>query len=1180
MNTNQLKKFAQVARKKLIEQVGAKLDYVLTHDTAELRGKTNTLKKLNEAVSKYGKASVIDKVAYTWFNRLVALRYMDANGYQPIGMSVITPANTTNSVSPELLDAAHGGSIPSDLNLDRKQILDLLDGRISSSNPDNEVFRILLVSVCNQFHGIFPFLFERIDHYTELLLPDDLTSPFSIIKDVVDGMTNEDCEEVEIIGWLYQFYISEKKDEVFASKSAVKKEDIPAATQLFTPRWIVEYMVQNTVGKLWLQNKPGSKLKDHMPYFIDSPSLHADDYLKVNSVEEIKLLDQACGSGHILVYGFDLFYKIYDEEGYNPNEIPELIIKNNLHGFEIDERASQLAGFAIMMKARSYYRRFFRNPIEPNILRYEDLVLSSEEIKETFTQVGYKLSDELNYDLLNMQQATNFGSLISPHTSVGELQKVLDVFNSKQNTNDAFLQFRLIQLSGTIKQLIPLCEKYHCVVDNPPYMGGGNMNKPLGDFVKANYPDSKADLMACFMEAGLNGLHSNGYLGMINQHSWMFLSSFEKLRKKLIKMLFFDTNLHLGSRTFPEIGGEVVQNTAFTFWNKQLDNNGVYLRLVDFKSTEDKRTKTIESTQSSTCNWLYITSQKNFEKIPGSPIGYWLSPKVFILFANTPSIESFNEIKLGLGPGVTERFLNQWFEVGFRNITFNAIDTKGTLNNVKWFPCNKGGTFRKWFGNRDYIINWLNDGLEIRNLKDKNGKLISRPQNLDYQLDKVNISWSRIATGDISFRLFEKGFFFTDSSGAIFPSQHNLFQILGYVNSSVFKYLIAAVNPTLNFQPGNVSSILINLKPINEKLIYDNIEISKLEWNSRETSWEFVQNEFIRFNSESIEESFDLFKQYWSNKFYQLNKNEVELNRQFIEIYGLQDELTPDVPLEEITILKEETSIENGKLVFHADEVFAQFLSYAVGCMFGRYSLDKEGLLLANQGETLKNYLVKVSKSKDQLKFLPDEDNVIPVLDDEWFEDDIVARFHAFLKASFGKAQFQKNLAFVEECLGKGIRKYFVKDFYKDHIKRYKKRPIYWMFSSSKGYFNVLIYMHRYTPDTLSTILNGYLREFIGKLELHHKQQEHIVVNGSPSEQNKAQKEIDKIDDMLADCRKYESEILYPLAGVRISIDLDDGVLVNYNKFGAAIAPVDGLNDKKTKKKVMEFDWIDTTQIR
>ncbi|MFY7860633.1 MAG: BREX-1 system adenine-specific DNA-methyltransferase PglX, partial [Chitinophagales bacterium] len=1060
MNTNQLKKFAQAARTKLIEQVGAKLDYVLTHDTAELRGKTNTLKKLNESVSKNGKASVIDKVAYTWFNRLVALRYMDANGYQPIGMSVITPANTTNSVGPELLDAAHGGNIPSDLNVERLQILDLLDGRISSSNPDNEVFRMLLVAVCNQLNGIFPFLFERIDDYTELLLPDDLTSPFSIIKDVVDGMTTEDCAEVEIIGWLYQFYISEKKDEVFATKSAVKKEDIPAATQLFTPRWIVEYMVQNTVGKLWLQNKPGSTLKDHMQYFIDSPSLHSDDVLKLNSVEEIKLLDQACGSGHILVYGFDLFYKIYEEEGYNPNEIPELIIKNNLHGFEIDERAAQLAGFAIMMKARSYYRRFFRNPIEPNILCYEDLVLSADEIKETFTQVGYKLSDELNYDLLTMQQATNFGSLISPHTSLNEMQKVLEVFKSKQNTVDAFLQYRLIQLSGAIKQLIPLCEKYYCVVDNPPYMGGGNMNKPLGDFVKGNYPDSKADLMASFMEAGLNMLHPKGFLGMINQHSWMFLSSYEKLRKKLIKDVFFDTNLHLGARTFPEIGGEVVQNAAFTFWNNKHLESGIYYRLVDFDSSESKEMHLIKSMKVGGSRLKFKKKQSDFNRLPLNRIGYWLSEEGINSFENSIPVGQVGIARRGLQPGIPDKFKRRWFEVSNNFIQTAYKERSFSLDdNLKWYYYNDGGENLKWYGTLNYIINWKDNGKEIK----ESGKAIIPNEKL-YLLEAI--TWSKISSGTIKARYLNKGIISGDAAPFFISEKPLVF--IGFFNSMVVVETLKLLSATTNLTTGNMAEIpFAELDVACEKEIIfiskSCIEICRSNWDSKEISWDFSHNEILIQKSQSLIESYELYKQFWKIKYFQLHKNEEVLNRKFIEIYGLQDELTPDVPLDEVTILKEETSIENGELVFHADEVFAQFVSYAVGCMFGRYSLDKEGLILANQGETLKDYLVKVSKSKDQLKFVPDEDNVIPVLDDEWFEDDIVARFHAFLKASFGEAQFQNNLAFVEECLGKDIRKYFVKDFYNDNIKRYKKRPIYWMFSSPKGHFKALIYMHRYT---------------------------------------------------------------------------------------------------------------------
>jgi len=1174
MNTNLLKKFAQAARTKLLEQVSAKLNYVLTHDTAELRGKANTIARLNEEIKKHGKDSVIEKVAYTWFNRLMALRFMDANGYQPIGISVVSPAELTNSVSPQLLSEAHSGNIPAELKVNKQTVLDILDGRQASNNPDNDVYRLLLVAACNNLSSIFPFLFERIEDYTELLLSDDLTSPFSIITDIVNGMSTEDCAEVEVIGWLYQFYISEKKDEVFASKSAVRKEDIPAATQLFTPRWIVEYMVQNTLGKLWLQNRPNSGIKQFMPYYIDSPSANSTDYLKVNSVEEIRLLDQASGSGHILVYAFDLFAKIYEEEGYNASDIPQLILENNLNGFEIDERAAQLSGFALMMKARSYNRRFFRKEVKPNILCYKDLELNVEDIKSTFSELKTELTDGLLFDLTTMQQATNFGSLIRPKTTNTELQTAFNQLNTALLKSDIFSKPQLEQLLASVSQLITLSQNYHCIVDNPPYMGGGNMNKELADFVKTNYSDSKADLMACFMEAGWKSLEKKGFLGMINQHSWMFLSSYENLRKKLIEGIQFDTLLHLGARTFPEIGGEVVQNAAFTFWNTEPESMGSYIRLVDLNSTDLKSTKTLEAIQNPKCGWFYSTNQINFEKIPGSPIGYWVKTENYKIFDIPPMSDSTNFFQ-GIITGKNDQVLRSWYEI--KNFCFDrGINDIIEFNSEKkWVHYNKGGNIRKWYGNLELVVNFSKKGKDFTRGRLQFSEFFFKPC----------FSWNYIGSTIPMSRYYEGSVIWdVHGSSGFNKSTQALKYNVALISSVVGKYLLNISNPTISFQVENIASLpLKESNDIKFELIESNIDISKLEWNSRETSWDFVQNELIKQKAQDIEESYDLYQQYWKNKFFQLHTNEEELNRQFIEIYGLQDELTPDVPLEDITILKQETSIENGALVFHADEVFEQFVSYAVGCMFGRYSLDKEGLILANQGETLEDYIKKTAPHPpkgEKDAFLPDEDNIIPVLDDEWFEDDIVARFHAFLKASFGEKNFAKNLAFVEDCLGKDVRKYFTKDFYKDHVQRYKKRPIYWMFSSPKGYFNVLVYLHRYTPDTINRILNSYLKEFIEKLTQHRKQQEHIVVVGSATEQNKAQKEIDKIDLMLADCRQYEVDILYPLATERIALDLDDGVLVNYNKLGNAVAAVAGLNDKVTKKKVREFDWIDVTQIR
>ena len=1165
MKTNQLKKFAQEARRKLIDQVSAKLNYVLTSDSAELREKGTEIQKLKEALKETSKEQLIDKVAYTWFNRFVALRFMDVNDYQPIGVQVLSPLD--GFTTPEILDEAKRGHVHDELQVDRRKIGDLLDGRIPSSNPQNEVYKLLLTGVCNHLHKTFPFLFERIDDYTELLLPDDLTSEFSIVQDIRDGMSKADCTEVEIIGWLYQFYISEKKDEVFASNEKVKKEDIPAATQLFTPRWIVEYMVKNTVGKLWLLNNPSSRLKDHMPYYIESEEKD-EDCLKVSSIEEITLLDQACGSGHILVYGFELFSKIYEEQGYNQSEIPELIINNNLFGFEIDERAAQLSGFALLMKAREYHRRVFRKELRPNILCYKDLKLTEDEIKETFSQLKIELSDELFFDLKNIQQATNLGSLIIPHSDLQILKEISEKINANKDSTDVFLRYRLEELDTALSHLQLLGNKYHCVVDNPPYMGGGKMNKQLSDWVKTNYPNSKSDLMACFMEVGLKILFPKGFLGMINQHSWMFLSSYEGLRKILLLNTHIDTLLHLGPRTFPEIGGEVVQNSAFTLRKEGSIGRGTYLRLVDFDSSSLKKTKSVEAITNPECEWLYKSNQNEFSKIPGSPIGYWLSDQMIKIFQQK-KIGTIGDARTGITSGKNERFLRFWYELNFQSLDFG-------IDNKKWKSYRKGGPSKNWYGNNELFINWEFDGREVKEFRSS----IIRNPNYFF---KNCITWSLTSSNNTKFRKWSYKGVFDVNGMSLFIPDHQENYILGLLNSKVASSILRVLNPTLATQPGNVESIPLVMSEEHkmiDSLVQKCIDISEEANGFCENNFEFKSFPFFDGNKTDLEEQFDLLCRYWTNKFSQLKGNEEELNRHFIEIYGLQDGLKPDVPLEDITILKEETSIVNGELVFDEKEVFSQFISYAVGCMFGRYSLDKEGLILANQGETLQDYVLKIEKQESEVSFVPDEDNIIPVLDDEWFEDDIVGRFHEFLRASFGDQNFEKNLSFVEESIGKDIRKYFVKDFYKDHIQRYKKRPIYWMFSSPKGSFNVLVYMHRYTPDTLNQVLNGYLNEYREKLKTRMETLDHLMISGSPSEQNKAAKEKDKIQLVLLELQEYEREVLYPLATERISIDLDDGVLVNYNKFGNAIAPVSGLNDKKAKEKVRKFDWIDTTTIR
>ncbi|MBN1186563.1 MAG: BREX-1 system adenine-specific DNA-methyltransferase PglX, partial [Bacteroidales bacterium] len=1109
------------------------------------------------------------------------------NDYQPLGIRIITPKD--GYTIPELLDEAKRGNIPEELKINRQRIFDLLDNKIPSTNPQNEAFKELLIATCNHLHTTFTFLFEKINDYTELLLPDDLTSDFSIVKDVRDGMLSEDCKNVEIIGWLYQFYISEKKDEVFASKTKIKKEDIPAATQLFTPRWIVEYMVQNTLGKLWLQNRPKSRLREHMPFFIESESLMSNEYLEINSPEEIKFADPASGSGHIMVYAFDLFTKIYEEEGYNTSEIPQLIIGKNLYGFEIDERAAQLSGLALMLKAREYHRRVFHKELNTNILCFKDLLVAKYEIEELFNSQHIQVTEELIHDLFLMQQATNFGSLIIPNANSQEINGILEKLISFQGGSDIFKRNKLDNLIVSVEQIKILHKRFHCVVTNPPYMGGGNLNNELSKLVKEEYPKSKADLMSCFIERGIIMIHKGGFLGMINQHTWMFKSSYEDLRKELINNIHFDTLLHLGTRTFPEIGGEVVQNASFTIWNVKSSGNGIYIRLVDYNTSELKRTKALLAIQNSSCAWHFKSSQYDYLKIPGTSFGYWLSEDLLQIFDKNNSIAEYATLRQGMSTTDADKYVRYWHEIS--NDRFNKDRREPIANddgNRIWYPFNKGGEKRKWYGNLEHVVRYEKNGEYLLNLVREKYPRISDPEFViknrkHYFLPFL--TYSSIGSG-ISARYVDVGSIFSVAGPAIFPkSQLSNKSILGYLNTRLVNELLLAISPTIGLQATDIEKlpfIEINDELI-DSLVSTNIEISKAEWDSRETSWDFKRNEILKIintDRSDIEDSYNMYIQFWKLKFETIYKNETELHKRFLTHYDLHNEYKPEISISEVTLLKSETKIHKGAVTFNSNEVFTQLLSYFVGCIFGRYSLDKDGLILANKGEVLQDYLNVVSKPRYECYFLPDADNIISVLDEEWFEDDIVGKFYKFLKVTFGEKNFNKNLAFIEEQIGKDIRKYFIKDFYPDHIKRYKKRPIYWMFSSPKGSFNVLIYMHRYTPDTVSNILNKYLKEFIGKLNTRKEHLERVKESGSVSDKSKAIKESDNIQKMLVELHEYERDILYPLATERIEIDLDDGVLVNYNKFGKAVKEVNGLNDPATKKKVKQFDWIDTTQIR
>lgn len=1158
MNTNNLKRFAKDARIKLLDQVGRKLEFVLTHDTAELRGKQKEVEQLKKKITEHTKEQVVEMVAYTWFNRLMALRFMDANGYTI--PKVVTPL--PGMTNPEVLQNALAGNIEPELKLDRQRLNDLLDGKTAATDAHTQAYKMLLVASCNQWHSAMPFMFERISDYSELLLPDDLLSDYSIVADIRNGMSDKDCQQEELIGWLYQFYISDKKDDVFDKlKKNIKitAENIPAATQLFTPRWIVRYMVENTLGKLWLTLKPNSKLRDHMPYYIEAPEGNTpapvpEDLLTTNNQQlptKLTFLDPCQGSGHVLVYAFDLYTKIYEEEGYNTNEIPALILTHNLFGIDIDERAAQLAAFALTMKARSYYARFLRKPVQPHVIALENV--NEETIKQTVKlpvtvsgKVKFRYED-LSLNLLT--QADNFGSLIQIEPDEAKAIQIQEgsIWQEQQQKLKEHAEY--------------LSRQFHCVVTNPPYMGQKGFNSSLKVFIEKNYRHSKSDLMACFIERCLSFNTQNGKSGMINQHSWMFLSSYEELRPKLIDSTQFETMLHLGPRTFPEIGGEIVQNTAFTMGNYFPTCDGIFIRLTEFENAQMKENKTLEAIQNQNCGWLYYSNQIDFEKIPGSPIGYWASQKLISSFEKGIILKELADPKKGLATTDNNRFLRFWFEIEKSKMAVELFSRESAIESgSKWFPLNKGGGFRKWFGNNEYVINWLNDGQELKNavVERYNGGSYTKEIRSEDKYFKNGITWSALTSSKSSFRYSDYGALF-DSAGSTMIPKRNTYTLLALLNSPVVRSILLVLNPTLNFGAGTVSNIPILLPNNIEEIegeVLTLITTEKDDWNARELSWKFSENELIKRNFAQIELAYNSYREYWSGKYLAIQKIESKLNHKFIEIYGLQNELTSDVPLEEITILQEESKIVKGELFIDPIPVLLQLLSYSIGCLFGRYCLDKPGLILANQSENIQNYFKQVPNPT----YMPDDDNIIPVLDDEWFTDDIVGRFKVFLKVAFGEKHFEENLNFIENTIGKDIRKYFVKDFYNDHIMRYKKRPIYWMFSSPKGHFKALIYMHRYQPDLCSKLLNDYLQAFISKLEAAKQTQTMLSLREDISVREKtlAIKEIDKIESMVKDCREYE-KTLFTIATQKVTIDLDDGVKVNYQKFKEVVVPIKGL---------------------
>ncbi|MAR01288.1 MAG: SAM-dependent methyltransferase [Oceanospirillaceae bacterium] len=1144
METSALKKFAQAARQELLEQVGSKLAFVLKPESPARRESPTVVNELEKALSTHGKAALIDQVAYTWFNRFCALRFMDVNGYNRVG--VVSPAE--GQVQPEILAEAKSGVIDEDqINATTvEKIRGLLNGSIPSPDAQSEAYRLLIVGSCNALYDRMPYLFERIADFTELLMPDDLLSDNSILTKMRKVMTPESCTDVEIIGWLYQFYISEKKDEVFAALKKNQKitaENIPAATQLFTPHWIVRYLVENSLGRLWMLNRPNSRLTEQMEYYIE-PEEPETDFIKVSSPEELRIADPAVGSGHMLTYAFDLLYAIYEEEGYDPNDIPGLILSNNLYGIEIDERAGALASFALEMKAAAKLgrRRFLRMDAKPNVCVLEDVTFTDSEMDDVMSIVGKDLySADLRETLTQFEQAKNFGSLIVP--KLKDPAETLRLIETKDLASDMWLAEVHKRLVKVLRMAEYLSPKYHVVVANPPYASASGLNDVLRAYSEISYPKSKNDLYSMFIERNRTLAKASAYVGMIAMQSWMYLKTFMEVRDLVLRKTSIVSLLHLGPRAFPEIQGERVQAASFVLKNvaPTSDHSPVFFRLISGKGAE-KETAFLRL-DGKFCGIRQI----DFLKLTDSSVAYKMlsNPllKEKLLTGDTIDLEA----KIGAQPG--SELIIYWWEVQYSKI------------GARWRKYNKGGTFRRWYGNAIWILDYGNKG---ENVLSAGGQLSN--QNFYGQR---HISWTRVSD-NMNLRFYSEGTLFDNTSPAIFS---DLGFAHGYLNSKVGEFNRTGKFSGTKIEAGHVQSIApvsptAEQRSTVESLVDELIHFSCFDWDGYETSWDFNMLPLLSpdHRREILETSYSTLRTHWQGMTAEMQRLEEENNRIFIEAYGLQDELTPEVPIEKITLTCNPAyrygikgTEEEREARLKADTM-AEFLSYAVGCMFGRYSLDEPGLILANQGETLADYLARIPEPT----FMPDDDNVIPMIDFEgdWFEDDITERFKQFLRVTFGDKHYAENLTFIEDALGKSIQKYFVKDFYNDHVQRYKKRPIYWLFSSPKGTFNALIYMHRYTPSTVSVVLNEYLREFRTKLEARRDSNEQISISASSSQKEKtaALKMIQKLDKAIDEVNDYERDVLYPLAGQNIPIDLDDGVKHNYPLFGKALKKITGLS--------------------
>ena len=1184
MDKNAIKKFAVWARTELIARVSLKgVEYGITEKKIEdanvdsVGGKVLTAdeKKQRQAliaeINDKGYKQVMEEVAYTWFNRFSALRFMEVNGYLPSHVRVFT--DEENNFKPQIITEA----IHLDLDgLDMEKVYELKD-----AEKTEELYKYLLTVQCNALNKILPGMFQKIADYTELLLPDNLLREGSVIQQMIELIPEDDWKDaVQIIGWLYQYYNSEKKDDVFAAlKKNVKitKENIPAATQLFTPDWIVRYMVENSLGRLWLEGHPEAS-EQLLPteeeqsayaagnrdpedakwhYYLEEAEQEPEVQAQLAEIrkeyaaltpDQLKVIDPCSGSGHILAYMFDVLMKIYESYGYTTREAVASIVENNLYGLDIDDRAAQLAYFAVMMKARQYDRRFFSRGIQPHVYAIVESNHVDKFAVDYFCNGDAKLTAAMDTIISELHDAKEYGSILT--VTPQDWSALYDRFAEITEDINMSRETALRELLPLVQVAEAMAQKYDVVVTNPPYAGISNLSSKVNNFIKDNYPDSKADFFSVFIERCNDLVRKNGLQAMITQHGWMFLSSFEKLRAKLLKNETI-TMAHLGARAFEEIGGEVVQTTSFVMIKSELNEyRGVYCRLIEPNTQQGKEDMFLLEQN------RFSTKQKNFYDIPGTPFAYWLSDTMFDIFKDSKTLSDVAKPRQGLATSDNDRFLKLWHEVDFSKIGFGitSIDDDRKFE-YKWFPCTKGGSFRRWYGNNDYIVNWENDGEEIKAYAAKLYRNYTRTiKNIPFYFRK-GLTWSTISSGLFSLRYVPEGFVFETKGAMCYVDDKYLYSVLALYNTKVMQQFLAVVSPTLDYHEGPLGRTPILLEDNSEidEITKNCITISKNEWDSFENSWDYKGHPLIELRTETecvrvheqqnyhIKDVYWVWSQLCDKRFQKLKDNEEKLNRHFIDVYNLQNELTPEIEENDVSVRKADLGRD-----------IRSFISYAVGCMFGRYSLDVDGLAYAGGEWDVSKYV----------SFAADKDNIIPICDDEYFEDDIVGLFVGFVKTVYGADTLDENLEFIANALGgKGqpkdvIRNYFLNDFYSDHCKIYQKRPIYWLFDSGKkNGFKALIYMHRYQPDTIARIRTDYVHEQQARYRTAITDLEQRIANASTGERVKLNRKLTTLQAQDTEIRTYEEKI-HHLADQMISIDLDDGVKKNYAIFQDVLAKI------------------------